>query len=280
LAVSGSLDEAAAVLDAAMAEGAREPDRVADLDSFIAAHVRRAAIAAARSEHDQSRRLLGRLYRYDPSFSLLAEEDSPQLQATLDEIRRQLGAAPPLEAEDLGESCGRADVLIIARPRADRLIDLERFDRCQPRARVTVSATEPDEHALSALGAAIDLRAKVIDRAAPRAKLIAGALLIIGGAALIAGGGYAASLALSRFSNINTGCAPCTNDELARRGDAYNSATIAASVTVPVGAVALVAGGVLTILGVQQRHRAAVELTRGASSAPASPGATLVGRKW
>src|SRR5262249_27990530 len=105
LAVQGALDEAAAALDATFVDAVRELGRIADGPAFLTGHIRRSSIALARGEVTVARQLLARLHRYDPAFTLVPIESTPQLRASFQDVVAQLGPDPPVEPADLGDEC-------------------------------------------------------------------------------------------------------------------------------------------------------------------------------
>jgi tetratricopeptide (TPR) repeat protein len=127
---AGKLDQAAAALDEAIGEGARDPERLSQANEWVSAKVLRISMALARGEAEQARRLFARLLRYDPTFELTASESRPQVTSAFDELRRQLGDRLPLFPEDLGEACRAADVLIVGRVLAQDTVEIFRFDGC------------------------------------------------------------------------------------------------------------------------------------------------------
>jgi hypothetical protein len=130
LSLAGSLDEAANTFDSALAMGVKAPDRLAEPAQFVSAHVDRASIAFARQEGSLEAELLERLLRYDPSFALRPAESSPQMRATLDEVRRRIGAHPSLNPSDLGEVC-QGNNVVVARFLEGNALELSRFSDCK-----------------------------------------------------------------------------------------------------------------------------------------------------
>ena len=257
---SGAFDEAAQVLDRAIAEGVRAPHRIENPSEFVAAEVRRATIALARGETVIARDLLARLLRDDPTIDFSPNERNPQNRAALDEIRRQLGPAPALEAADLGEACLAADVVIVGR-RLDSsgAIELTRFDDCHLVSKFILSDEKANGAAVAALAKVVPAKvAAARAEHSARSKKIAGVALFAGSAVLLASGIYFAAQAGSRYGDVNRDCsliAPCSGTTLHERVDGYQNATIAAGVLVPIGLAALITGGVLTGLGMKH-HRA------------------------
>src|SRR5262249_18565260 len=115
---------------------------VSQPEEFVVGHVRRAAIALARGELTQARALLSRLHRYDPTFALQHQEQTPQMAAVVADLRSQLGDAPPLDAADLG-ACQAHALLLVGRPRAGDSLELLRFDYGKLIATVLLRDTEP-----------------------------------------------------------------------------------------------------------------------------------------
>ena len=264
-ALSGALDAAANLLDSALEEGARAPERLFELGDFVDGHLRRISIALGRGEMAKARSLLSRLYRYDPRFTLEPVERSPQLEAALEEVRKSLGPDPQLEVGDLGEGC--ADEILIVVRRANRPpasgggrgLELLRLDSCQLVARTQLDDSADVESAAAELARTPWARASLgRNLRAGRTQKIVGPILATLGAAAEIAGVYYAVLAGLRASNINQNCttmAPCTGTELHKRSDAYQSAGIAGGLLVPVGAALLVSGAVFTTLGLRREKR-------------------------
>ena len=148
---SGSLDQAARVLDDGLDTAAREPHRFAGSDAIVDAQVERVTIALARGEAERAELLLDRLLRWDPTFAPAPGERSPRLNEAIQAVRRRLPSTPELRAEDLAGACALADVLVVARPARGGRIELARFDGCRPVARVEVDPLAVDQ-AIEALG--------------------------------------------------------------------------------------------------------------------------------
>ena len=148
---SGSLDQAARVLDDGLETAAREPHRFAGSDAIVDAQVERVTIALARGEAERAELLLDRLLRWDPTFAPARGERSPRLNEAIEAVRRRLPSTPELRAEDLAGACALADVLVVARPARGGRIELARFDGCRPVARVEVDPLAVDQ-AIEALG--------------------------------------------------------------------------------------------------------------------------------
>jgi hypothetical protein len=270
--VSGALDEAARLFDAALGGGARAPQLVIDSDAFIAAHLRRASIALARAELQTARILIARVYRYDPTLQLDPLETTPQLAAIFDDVRAKLGPAPAIEPDDLGELCARPGILLVGRPRQAAAFEVSRFDDCRATARVVVAATDTDDPIVAALAIVPPIPAAsgppIADRARSRreglGKQIAGPLMMVAGVALAGVGSYYAQHAAWRLDHIGDGCSiasPCTGTTVPDRSDDYRASTAIASVLVPLGATAIVGGAVLTALGVRERRGVSVALS-------------------
>jgi hypothetical protein len=152
LALEVRLDEAAALLDRALADVSHRPDR-AEPGAFIGAHIARVSIAFARGETERARELLDRVVRFDPFVDLSGDEDRPRMRAALEAAKRR--ERPPLSAEDLGDACKAADVVLVARalsPPAAGASALEffRFDRGQ----LVAHSALADDRAVSALARA------------------------------------------------------------------------------------------------------------------------------
>ncbi len=262
LAVSGSLDGAARLLDETLAEGARAPERVGDAGAFITGHIRRASIAVARAELQTARILLARLYRYDPTLELAPLETTPQLAAVFADVRAQLGPAPAIEPADVGEMCNHK-IVLVARPRSVATFGVTCFDDCRPVSEVTVSTSDSDEsiaHELAKISLVVS-HAPSVDRRSGRAKKIAGPILLAAGAVLAAAGSYFAYHAAWRLDHVGDGCTvamPCTGTTVPDRSDDYRSSTEAASVLLPLGAAAILTGALLTALGVREGRRASL----------------------
>jgi hypothetical protein len=265
LIYTGAIDEAMAVLDSALDDAAKMPHRIAreDAGDLIAAHFVRATIAVAKGEVARARTLLQRLLQDDPSVELQPSEKNPQVQAALTDLRRQ-SSAPSIEESTLGDACKGAEVVIVARASTRTSAEIVRFDRngasCRRVAQITVSlsTTDEDPRAADALAKSPPARlAAVGAERSSRTKLIVGAVLLAAGVAIAATGIYFAVDADHKLSNIGTSCtasAPCMPPNVNSLDDAYHRSTIAASVLVPVGVAALVAGGVLTALGAKHRQ--------------------------
>src|SRR5262249_2011906 len=133
----GALDEAANQLDALVSEGERGPYRLNQPAPWVAASVLRVSVALARGETALAGRLLDRLLRFNPDFSFLPEEESPRLQAALNEARGRLTGRPSLNASDLGEACQAAEVVVVGRALGDR-VDVQTWEHC-----TLVGSTEP-----------------------------------------------------------------------------------------------------------------------------------------
>lgn len=261
LAWRGELDEAAAALDEAIEAGAGAPDRVSDAAGFVEGQVRRASIALARGEVARARALFSRLLRLDPSFVLSDEEESPQLRAALDDVRRQLGPRPALEPADLGDLCRASDVLLVVRRGPGRAAEITRFDACREVGRVVLRAGDDEERAAATLARVAPSGAGHVERPA-RGKIIAGAILGAAGLALGGVGTYYSVLA-ARRADVGAGCEPtmpCTDAEIGRRLADYDTATVSAAVLLSAGVVALTVGTVLLAIG--RKHPRAAEAPR------------------
>ena len=152
---SGSLDQAARVLDEGLETAAREPHRFGASDVIVTAQVARVSIALARGEAERADLLLERLLRWDPTFAPARSERSPRLKEAIDAVRRRLSPTPALRPQDLAGACALADVLVVARPARGGRIELARFDQCRPVARVEVEPLSVDR-AIEALGGRAD----------------------------------------------------------------------------------------------------------------------------
>jgi hypothetical protein len=160
----GRLDEAATTFDAAIEEGARNPARVIDPRSFVNAHMARVAIALARGETERAHELVGRLLRYDPTVTPSEGEESPLMHQVFAEERAKLGTAPPIGRRDLQGACdGR--VLLVARPLADGVLELSRFDDCRLVAHTLSRTDADDERAVGVLAEPAPARAPQVRRA-------------------------------------------------------------------------------------------------------------------
>jgi hypothetical protein len=83
-------------------------------------------------------------------------------------VRTRVPPAPPLRAEDLGDACALADILVVARPARGGRIELARLDHCQPVASTVVTALAVDS-AIEALGGRADaLAPEAVSTEAPR----------------------------------------------------------------------------------------------------------------
>jgi hypothetical protein len=272
---AGAFDEAARLFDDALEAGARAPHRITDGASFITGHVLRTSIALARGEVGKARLLLARALTYDPTLALDPAEKNPQLAMVFEGVRRQLGTEPLVEGGDLGEACRAASIVLIGRGLSDGSLLIDRFDRCRKVAEAKVSASDPsrDEQAIAPLTqveAPTDRPSAPPPPAPPprwgRGPVIAGALLVGLGAGLTGAGLYFAVDAAQRHDHLQEGCTvstPCDGATVRDRKDGYDRATIAGAVLAPVGVAVLVAGTVLTVVGVKHRRVPAVSLGGG-----------------
>jgi hypothetical protein len=206
LFVAGSLDEAAAALDAALEQGARSPDRVGAPTKFLSGHFARASIAFARGEKARGHALLERVLRFDPSAELAVSEQTPILQAELEEARRRIGAAAGLRPGDLGEACRRADIVIVARRIADGGAEVLRFDQCRVVARVQIRWRIDRPPLLLSDGERQQLELGVAGQFKRKHRWVP--VVILGsGAAVAAGGGVMAWFASREFDRL--AASPC-----------------------------------------------------------------------
>jgi hypothetical protein len=148
LADAADLDEAARVLDPALAAGTRAPQRFAGSDAFVTAALARVAIALARGETSVATVWLERLLRWAPALALTPAEDAPRLRAALAEARTRLGPRPELRREDLGGLCA-VDELLVARTLAPGRIEVLRLRAC--RVVATAVVAEVDDSVLPLL---------------------------------------------------------------------------------------------------------------------------------
>ena len=147
---SGALDEAALAYDRLIgpaAEVVHQLDRPAEL---VDASVVRATIAGARGERATAIALLGRLLRYDPTFSLEVGERTPTLKTLLAEAHERNRRLDSIETSDLGRACDQAEILLVARRSATGL-EVSRFDQCTLVARASAAWSAPDEDIARAL---------------------------------------------------------------------------------------------------------------------------------
>jgi tetratricopeptide (TPR) repeat protein len=150
---SGTLDQAAALLDAALEDGARWPESVEDPAALVGARVMRASIALARGERKRAVELIDRVIEDDPGFALLPEEARPALRAVVGEARERRGAARSIGADAVASACQAADVLVAVRAVDRNRIELYRFDGCRPIAETASAGPAGDRAAAVALGA-------------------------------------------------------------------------------------------------------------------------------
>jgi hypothetical protein len=270
LMVQGALDDAAALLDRTLAERSIDRLDADDQADWIAGTVRRVSLALARGEVGRARQLLARLLRFDPGFALAPGENTPPLRAALADVRSELGIAPPIPPADLEPACRSADVLLVARAMSTG-VQVIRFDACAEIARAELEGGPIAIAELAHSQAAAPPRAHA--RKNGRVELIAGAALAVAGLALASTGSYFAERAASREAAIDRDCtvaSPCASPDLHAWIDEYDTARIAASALLPIGAAALAAGSALLVLGAR-RHRGPT--TR--ALAPAHPHALL-----
>jgi hypothetical protein len=128
LAFSGNLDEAATLLDQVIVQARKRPFAITRVDDYVAAVVRRAAIATSRGETHLAAELLAGLRDDDALFELTPAERSPQLL----EMVRALAATRPLDNTLVGDSCQAADIVLIGRRVRADAVEWARFDKCQP----------------------------------------------------------------------------------------------------------------------------------------------------
>jgi hypothetical protein len=137
-----------------------------------------------------------------------------------------------------------------------------RFDACRPIAEAML--TDGEAGALDRAVAALSLSPpasappaiKTSGQASGRPRLAGGITALALGLAAAGTGAYLATDAARRYDQVNAGCAPstpCSGEELGRRKGAYQASTASAAVLLPVGAIGLVAGGVLIALGARRR---------------------------
>jgi hypothetical protein len=262
LALEGSIDEAAALMDPTLDEATRTIDAldVSAATELVTAVVRRAVIALARGEVALARRLLSRVLTYDPTFDLLPIERSPQVRAALDDVRRELGADRPLDPTDLGDACTHAAVIIVGRPSSTgtgATIELSRFDQCRLVARSTLSATDREASAVATLSqAALPREPGDRERRLARGRMVGGAVIALAGLALVATGAYYAAHAADLKGGLDrcTATAPCRGELLLSQGDDFDRSRITASTLLPVGVAALVASVVVFALAAKHRR--------------------------
>jgi len=148
---AGRLDEAAALYDVAIEQGAHAPLRVAPSGDLVRALIARAAIGLARGEEARSGELLARALGWDPTLELLTGEDAPRMKAALAAVQKRLSSPPPLARDELGADC---DHLLVARRLDDRSTQLTRVEHCRVQAQTTIGDQTSDGLALTALGVA------------------------------------------------------------------------------------------------------------------------------
>jgi hypothetical protein len=213
----GNLDEAATILDGALADGGRKLDRLADPAPFLSAHVTRASIAFARGEAGRAQTVLEHLSRYDPAFVLAPTENSPQLRAALERARAEVAAAP-LRPSDVVELCGGAR-LIVARLIGGDRVELARFDDCREVATTLATGATRDA----------ELTARLFPRPAgsePRRRRSAGAARWVGptllglGAAAAISGAVLLGVTAHDYDHLVQTCKPagCPDDQVDRVG--------------------------------------------------------------
>ncbi len=135
LAVDGKLDDAAELLDGALASAAQTPHRFASSTTVVDAHVVRASIALARGETDTADALIERVMRWDPTFALSDAERTPRLIAAVTRVRARVGEMPELRPEDLGGACALGDI-VVARYLPDGSVDVSRYRDCRRTSQV------------------------------------------------------------------------------------------------------------------------------------------------
>jgi hypothetical protein len=149
LSAAGRFDEAAALYDLAVEQGTRAPLDVADPPALLHAMVARASIGLARGEQTQAEALLARALRWDPTFSLLPEENTPRVRAAWARVVARAAMPPPLGDGDLGARCDR---LLVARRIDEARVELIRIAGCLAVARTTTSDDLADGRVRAALG--------------------------------------------------------------------------------------------------------------------------------
>ena len=103
------------ILDIALEEGTRKLHRLTHPADWVTGAIWRVSIALARGEKKRAGDLATRVLRYDPLVRLEPGENSPQLRAALDEIRKVVGPSPPLTADALGDACREYPLMITVR---------------------------------------------------------------------------------------------------------------------------------------------------------------------
>jgi hypothetical protein len=212
LSNSADLDGAARAFDGAIAEGLRGIDHLADPGAFIGAHVSRVAIALARGEAGRVAELMDRVVRYDPHAMLAGDEQRPRMQALLDAAKRRAGERPALSAEDLGDACHLADVVIVARALSGGAVEYLRFDARDHRCHVVASATagDGDSTAITALVATPLEGTPDTTGSAPRAprRRFFATAIGLGVSALLLGAAGAGMAGWSHveYDRLNAGC--------------------------------------------------------------------------
>jgi hypothetical protein len=151
LSAAGHFDEAAALYDVAVEEGVRAPLDVEDPAALLHALVARASIGLARGEEAQAEALLARALRWDPTFTLLPDENTPRVRAAWARVVARAGAPPPLSDQDFGARCD-GERLLVARRLATGALELSRVEHCRVVARATLADDTPDADARGLLG--------------------------------------------------------------------------------------------------------------------------------
>jgi hypothetical protein len=280
LAIDGSLDEAALILDVVLEDEARNPHRLAAPREFLAGHLWRIAIALARQERARTSELVRRLLRYDPDVRVESAEESPQLRQLLAEAKR-VGPMTP-GADDLGEACHEFEVVIAGRVQerpeiaADaRGLELFRFDRCRLVARALATGRNGDV-VIAAL-AAPALPPRALSPAYRRERtlgLVTGAL----GLTLLAAGTYFAVEASGQADDIARGCttvAPCPGGLVRQRASDIDSSTLSARILWATGGAALVTSVVLYWMSGRQEEGS--KTTYSVSLTPQGAGLAWIG---
>ena len=249
LAVSGSLDDAAVMLDVALTAGAESPHRLARPADLVTGHITRISIALARGEARHAGELVDRLVRYDPRVELEAGERSPPVTAALADATR--GTA--MRATELGAACREYAVVIAARPAGPgAAMEFVRFDACEPVAMMIASA-DRDRDVIAALGAPpLPAGVEPVVRERGRGYRIAGVITGALGVVALGVGTYYGIDASRKAGAIADGCtplAPCSGALLRERGDALADSRLRARVLWSIGGAAVVTGAVLYVVG-------------------------------
>lgn len=202
LALDVKLAEAADRLDRAIAMGLAGALLPEQASAFVTAHLARASIALARNEIELVTRLLDRVVRFDPSISLIGDEDRPRMAAALAAAKVRAQSDARLAAEDLAALCRPGEIVVVVRALdragASQRFEALRYDSCALVSRALGSEVEP---VATALGS--------IDRSSPpaRSKILWAPLgLGLGAIALAAVGAGLAGSAGADYASLKSTC--------------------------------------------------------------------------